>query len=57
MMIRNILNETPLEELDKSSELFKIGSERQYLGVWTFINGSKEQCGSSGAQRRKTGDS
>ena len=41
MMIRNILNETPLEELDKSSELFKMGSERQYLGVWTFINGSK----------------
>ena len=41
MMITNILNETPLEELDKSSELFKMGSERQYLGVWTFINGSK----------------
>ena len=41
MMIRNILDETPLGELDKSGELFKMGSERQYLGVWTFINGSK----------------
>ena len=41
MMIRNILDETPLGELDRSGELFKMGSERQYLGVWTFINGSK----------------
>ena len=40
-MIRNILEETPLHELDRSGELFKMGSERQYLGVWTFSNGSK----------------
>ena len=41
MMISHILNETPLEELDKTSELFKMRSEKQYLGVWTFTNGSK----------------
>ena len=40
-MIKYILEETPLHELDRSGELFKLSSERQYLGVWTFSNGSR----------------
>merc|ERR1712215_234876 len=48
MMIRNILDETPLGELDRSGELFKMGSERQYLSVWTFINGLKLVVKNSG---------
>ena len=40
-MIEDILEEKPLLELDKEGELFKLSSERQYLGVWTFKNGSR----------------
>ena len=32
-MIEDILEEKPLHELDKEGELFKLGRERQYLGV------------------------
>ena len=40
-MIEDILEEKPLHELDKEGELFKLSSERQFLGVWTFKNGSR----------------
>ena len=40
-MINHIVNDTPLEEMEKTSELFKMGSERQYLGIWNCANGCK----------------
>merc|ERR1712215_283445 len=40
-MINHVVNNTPLEEMEKTSELFKLGSERQYLGIWNCANGCK----------------
>ena len=40
-MIEDILEEKALHELDRDGELFKLSSERQYLGVLTFRNGSR----------------
>ena len=40
-MINHIVNDTPLEEMEKTSELFKMGSERQYLSIWNCANGCK----------------
>ena len=40
-MLHHTENDTPLEEIEQDSELFKMGSERQYLSTFTCANGCK----------------
>ena len=40
-MLHHTENNTPLEEIEQDSELFLMGSERQYLSTFTCTNGCK----------------
>ena len=40
-MLHHTENNTPLGEIEKDSELFMMGSERQYLSTFTCSNGCK----------------
>merc|ERR1712030_228209 len=38
-MIKYLMDDTPLDEMDKHSELFLMGSERQYMSTFKCNNG------------------